>query len=172
MGEVNPSASSFHFNSQAAPQSHTGFSQPSQGLQDQTLSFQGQAHNSTLNYSARTFLQSDFLAHLPSSLGTPTLDQHLALNQQQHLQASASTELPRAPQHSTMDGTFYSRVGLATLPTTGPLPYSSLTATSEPSMAMDIATKATVISNVPLKLQQRIIQGEFIDLSDLLQADF
>ena len=39
-------------------------------------------------------------------------------------------------------------------------------------MATDIATIAKVIPNVPLKLQQRIIQGEFIDLSELLQADF
>ena len=39
-------------------------------------------------------------------------------------------------------------------------------------MATDIATMAKVIPNVPLKLQQRIIQGEFIDLSELLQADF
>ena len=39
-------------------------------------------------------------------------------------------------------------------------------------MAMDIATMAQVIPNVLLKLQQRIIQGEFIDLSELLQVDF
>ena len=39
-------------------------------------------------------------------------------------------------------------------------------------MATDIATMAKVILNVPLKLQQRIIQGGFIDLSELLQADF
>ena len=31
---------------------------------------------------------------------------------------------------------------------------------------------AKVIPNVPLKLQQKIIQGEFIDLSELLQANF
>ena len=36
----------------------------------------------------------------------------------------------------------------------------------------DIATMAKVIANVPLKLQQKIIQDEFIDLSELLQADF
>ena len=29
-----------------------------------------------------------------------------------------------------------------------------------------------VIPNVPLKLQQKIIQGEFIDLFEVLQADF
>ena len=39
-------------------------------------------------------------------------------------------------------------------------------------MATDIATMAKVIPNVPLKLQQRILKGEFIDLSELLQADF
>ena len=37
---------------------------------------------------------------------------------------------------------------------------------------MDIATMVKVIPNMPLKLQQRIIQGEFIDLSQLLPADF
>ena len=54
----------------------------------------------------------------------------------------------------------------------GPLPGVSQTTTNATSMAMDIATMAKVIPNVPLKLQQKIIQGEFIDLSELLQADF
>ena len=36
----------------------------------------------------------------------------------------------------------------------------------------NIATMAKVIPNMPLKLQQRIIQGKFIDLPELLQADF
>ena len=31
---------------------------------------------------------------------------------------------------------------------------------------------AKVVPNMPVKLQQRIIQGKFIDLSELLQADF
>ena len=39
-------------------------------------------------------------------------------------------------------------------------------------MTTDITMMAKVIPNMPLKLQQRIIQGEFIDLSELLQADF
>ena len=39
-------------------------------------------------------------------------------------------------------------------------------------MVTDIATMTKVISNVLLKHQQKIIQGEFIDLSELLQADF
>ena len=39
-------------------------------------------------------------------------------------------------------------------------------------MATDIATMAKVIPNVSMKIQQRIIQGEFINLSELLQADF
>ena len=50
--------------------------------------------------------------------------------------------------------------------------YSAQTTTSTPSMATDIATMAKMIPNVPLKLQQKIIQGEFIDLSELLQANF
>ena len=50
--------------------------------------------------------------------------------------------------------------------------YSTQAATSTPSMVTDIATMARVIPNVPLKLQQNIIQGEFIDLSELLQAKF
>ena len=80
--------------------------------------------------------------------------------------------LPRITQHSSMDGTFYSRAGLAILPAMGPLPYASQTVTRAPNMMVDIATMAKVIPNVPLKLQQKIIQGEFIDLSELLQADF
>ena len=39
-------------------------------------------------------------------------------------------------------------------------------------MVTDIANMAKVIPNVPLKLQQKIIQGEFIDLSEFLQANF
>ena len=39
-------------------------------------------------------------------------------------------------------------------------------------MVTDIATMSKVIPNVPLKLQQKIIQGEFIVLSQLLQANF
>ena len=54
----------------------------------------------------------------------------------------------------------------------GPCSGISQTITNATSMAADIATMANVIPNVPLKLQQRIIQGEFIDLSELLQADF
>ena len=36
----------------------------------------------------------------------------------------------------------------------------------------DMATMAKVIPNMPLKLLQRIMQGGFIDLTELLQADF
>ena len=172
LGEVNPSASTFHINGQAAPHSHTGSPQSSQDLQEQALSFQDQAHNSTLNHSVRPFLASDFLTRFPSSLGTPTLGHHLALNHQQHQQAMVTTGLPGTTQHSDMDYTFYSRAGQANLPAMGSLPYSSQTATSAPSMAMDIATMAKVIPNILLKLGQKIIQGEFIDLSELLQADF
>ena len=102
----------------------------------------------------------------------PTLGHHLALNQQQHPQATVTTGLPRATHHSTMDGTFYSRSGQATLLAMGSLPYSSQRATSAPSIPMDIATMAKVSPNIPLELQQKIIQGKFIDLSELLQADF
>ena len=55
----------------------------------------------------------------------------------------------------------------------GNLPlYNAQTATSTPSMVIDITTMAKVIPNVPLKLQQKIVQGEFIDLSELLQANY
>ena len=54
----------------------------------------------------------------------------------------------------------------------GPLLGISQTTTNATSMATDIATMAKEIPNVPLRLQQKIIQGEFIDLSELLQADF
>ena len=39
-------------------------------------------------------------------------------------------------------------------------------------MTTDITMMAKVIHNMLLKLQQRIIQGDFIDLSELLQTDF
>ena len=79
-----------------------------------------------------------------------------------------------ATQHSTLKGTLYgnSRPGLASLPATGPLLCSSQAITNFTHMVTDIGTMAKVIPNVPLKLQQRIIQGEFIDLSELLQVDF
>ena len=172
LGEVNSSASTFHINRQAAPCSHTGFPQSSQDLQEQALSFQDQAHNSTLNHSVRPFLPLDFVTQFSLSLGAPALGHHLTLNQQQHPQAAVATGLPGATQHSTMDGTFYSRSGQATLPAMESLPYSSQSATSAPSMPMDIPTMTNVIPNVPLKLQQKIIQGKLIDLSELLQADF
>ena len=89
-------------------------------------------------------LHQTFLTQFPSNLGTPALGHHLALNQQQHPQATVTIGLPRATQHNTMDGTFYSRSGQATLPAMGSLPYSSQTATSAPSMPMDIATMAKV----------------------------
>ena len=102
-------------------------------------------------------------------MGTPTLGQPLSFYQQLQLQAAITTGLPGAPQHSTIDNTFYNRAGLTNLLAPGILPlYSTHTATSTPSTATDIANMAKVIPNVPLKLQQRIIQGEFIDLSELL----
>ena len=167
-GEINSSASSFHINMQAAPHSHTG------DLQDQAGPAQAQAHNSTLNHSARPFFPLDFLIQFPASLGTPMQGQHPAINQQQHPQATSTMGLSGATQYSTLDGTLYSnsRPGLDTLLASGPLPCSSQTITNATSIAMDIATMAKVIPNMPLKLQQRIIQGEFIDLSELLQADF
>ena len=155
--KVNPSTSTFHTNGQAAPHSHPGFPQSSQDLQEQTLSFQDQAHNSTLNHSIRHFLPSDFLTQFPLSLGAPALGHHLALNQQQHPQAMVATGPLGATHHSTMDGTFCSRLGQATFLAMGSLPYSSQTTTCAPSMAMDIATMAKVIYNGPLKLQQKVI---------------
>ena len=55
----------------------------------------------------------------------------------------------------------------------GPLPiYSAQTASNTPSMEENRATMVKVIPNVPLTLQQKIMQVEFIDLSELLQSDF
>ena len=107
------------------------------------------------------------------SLGAPTQGQHLALNWQQHPHATITVGLSDTPQHNTLDGPLYSniRLGLVTL-LAMPLPGISQTTTNATSMAMDIATMAKVITNMPLKLQQKIIQGEFIDLCELLQADF
>ena len=94
------------------------------------------------------------------------------MNQQQHQQATIAMGLPRAIQYSTTDNTSHARMGLATLPATGLQPYNIQTVANGPNMTMDITTMAKVIPNMPPKLQQRIIQGEFIDLSELLQADF
>ena len=137
-----------------------------------TFPSQAQTQNNTWNHSARPLFPLEPLPQFPLSLGAPTLGQHSALNQQQHPKAPVTMGLPGASQHSTMNGTFYSRAGSATLLAMGPLLYGSQSATSTPSTATDIATMAKVIPNVPLKLQQRIIQGEFIDLSELLQAEF
>ena len=76
--------------------------------------------------------------------------------------------LPRATQYSTTDNTSHGRRGLAALPATGPQPNNIQTAASEPNMTTDITTMGKVIPNMLPKLQQRIIQGEFIDLSMLL----
>ena len=136
--------------------SHAGIPQSCWGLQDRAFSFQGQTQNNTWNHSARPFFPLEPLPQFPLSLGAPALGQHSALNPQQHSQAPVAMGLSGATQHSTTDGTFYSRAGLATLPAMGPLLYGSQSATSASGMAMDIATMAKVIPNVPLKLQQRI----------------
>ena len=80
--------------------------------------------------------------------------------------------LPRATQYSTTDNTSHGRIGLATFLAIRPQPYNIQTGASGPNMTTELTTMAKVIPNVPLKLQQRIIQGKFIDLSELLQADF
>ena len=91
------------------------------------------------------------------------------LSPEAKLQAVITTGLPGDLHHSAMDNTFYSRTGLTNLSALGTLPLSNTqTVTSTSSMATDIATIATVIPNVLLKLQQRIIRGKFIDLSELL----
>ena len=165
-GEINSSASHFHINMQGVPNSHTG------DLQDQAGSSQAQAqaqaHSSTLNCSGGPFSPSDVSTQFPVSLGTPTQ------GQQQCPQATINMGMFRATQYSTLEGTLYgnSRPVLASLPATGLLPCSSQAITNVICMAMDIATMAKVIPNLPLKLHQRIILGEFIDLSELLQADF
>ena len=94
------------------------------------------------------------------------------MNHQQHQQVTIATGLPGATQYSTTDNTSHGRMGLATLLATGPWLYNIQAAASGPSMTTDITMMAKVIPNMPLKLKQRIIQGAFIDLSELLQADF
>ena len=94
------------------------------------------------------------------------------MNQQQHQQVTIAMGLSGATQYSTTDNTSHGRMGLATLLATGPQPYNIQTAVSGPNMTMAIITMAKVIPNMLLKLQERIIQGEFLDLSELLQADF
>ena len=164
LGEANPSTSSLHINRQATPLSNPGFSQPSQDLQYQVFSFWDQAHSSTLNHPTRPFLPSDFLPWFPASVDLLSQGQHAGMNQHQHQQATIVTGLPRTTQYSATDNTSHGRMGLATLPATGPQPYNIQAAASGPNMTTDITTMAKMIPSVPLKLQQRIIQGEFIDL--------
>ena len=166
--EIHSIASSFQVNGQAAPHSHA------EVQQDQAGPAQTQVHNNTLSHSIRPFFPSHVFTQFPASLGAPVQGQHLALNQQQHPQATITMGLSGTPQHNTLDDPLYSNIrpGLVTLRAMRPLPGISQTTTNATSMAMDIATMAKVIPNVPLKLQQKIIQGEFIDLSELLQADF
>ena len=166
--EIHSTASGFQVNGQAVPHSH------GEVQQDQAGPAQTQVHNSTLSHSIRAFFPSDVLTLFPVSLGAPTLGQHLALNQQHHPQTTIIMGLSGTPQHNTLDGPLYSniRLGLVTLLATGPLLGISQKTTNAMSIATDIATMAKVIPNVPLKLLQKIIQGEFIDLSQLLQADF
>ena len=67
----------------------------------------------------------------------------------------------------------YNSSGLTNLSTPGTLPvYSAQAATNTTTMVADKATIARVIPNIPLKLQQKIVQDVFIDLSELLQAGF
>ena len=115
--KIHSTASSFHFNGQAAPHSHA------EVQEDQAGPAQTQAHNSTLSHPARPFFPSDFLTKFPASLGSPTQGQHLALNQQQHPQATITVGLLGTPQHNTLDGSLYSniRLGLVTIPAMGPL---------------------------------------------------
>ena len=166
--EIHSTASGLQVNGQAAPHSHA------EVWQDQVGPAQTQVYNSALSHYVRPFFPSDFLTQFPVSLGAPAQDQHLALNQQQHPQATITTGLSGTAQHNTLDGPLYSNIrpGLVTLLAMGPLPGISQTTTNATSMATDIATMAKVIPNVPVKLQQKIIQGEFIDLSELLQTDF
>ena len=71
------------------------------------------------------------------------------------------------------NNTLYNRAWLTNLYDPGALPlYSAQAATSTPSMTTDITTIAKMIPNVLLKLQQKVVQGGFIDLSEFLQANF
>ena len=177
-GSVNPSISSNHIRGHAASATHTGFLQASWDFPNHalTLAFQGHSNDASITHSPQPVFSSDLLPWFSLGMGTPALGQPLSLSfhQQQLTQAAIATGLPVAPQHSaTYNNTLYHRAGLTNLPVPGTLPlYSVQTTTSTPSIATDIATMAKVIPNVWLKLQQKIIQGEFIDLSELLQADF
>ena len=150
---------------------HAGMNQQ-QHQQDQAFSLWDQVHSSTLNHSDRPFLPLDFLPWFPASLDPLALGQHAGMNQQQHQQVTIAMGLPGATQYSTTDNTSHGRMGLATLLAIGPWPYNIQTAASGPNMTTDITMMAKMIPNVPPKLQQGVIQGEFIDLSELLQAGF
>ena len=175
-GSVNSSTIGNHIGRYAALAICTGFLQASWDFQDhaQILAFQGHSNDTSITLSPRPVFSLDLLPWFSSGMDAPALGQPLSFPQQQQSQATITTGLPGAPQHSAMDNnTLYNRAGLTNLSALGTLPlYSVQMATSATSMATDITTMAKVIPNVVLKFQQKIVQGEFIDLSELLQADF
>ena len=180
-GSVNPFISGNHISRHAASAPHTGFLQESLYFQNhaQTLAFQDHSNDDSITHPPWPVFSSDLLPWFSSGMGAPALGQPLSFHQQQLSPAATTSDSHHywtawASQHSTMDNnTFYQRAGLMNLSAPGTLPlYSAQTAISTPSMVTDIATMAKVIPNVLLKLQQKIIQSEFIDLSELLQANF
>ena len=109
-------------------------------------------------------------------MGAPTLGQPLGFPQHQQLQTTTAAGLARTHQPSaTENSTFgsYGSPGTTNLSALETLPiYSMQMAPNISSMVTDMIAMAKLIPNVPLKLQQEIIQGEFIDQSELLQVDF
>ena len=149
----------------------------SQAFQDdaQAVAFQDHLNDALQKLSSRPIFSTSTLPWFPTMMGSPTLGQPLGLPQHQHPQAATATGLPWVHQHSATDITTfgrYSSPGITNLSAPGTLPiYSTQTAIITSSMVRDMTAMAKVILNVPLKLQQKIIQGGFINLSELLQAD-
>ena len=166
--KIHSTVSSFHINGQAAP------TQPCRGLAGPSRSCPDTGPQQHLEPLCQAILLLRFLDTGSSEPGCPcprpTSRPELATTPTGYNHCGTV----RDPTAQHLGWPLYSniRLGLVTLLAMGPLLGISQTTTNATSMAKDTATMANVIPYVPLKLQQKIIQGEFIDLSELLQADF
>ena len=142
----------------------------------QTVAFQDHSNAALQNHFPRPICSTSTLPWLPTRMGAPTLDQPLGFPKHQQLQAAPAAGLPMVHQHSAMENTTFGgdsspKITHISAPRTLSV-YSTQTAPNTSSMLTDMTAMPKVIPNAPLKLQQKIIQGEFIYLSQLLQTDF
>ena len=166
-GSLNPSISGNHISGHVASAIHTGFLQASQNFQDhaQTLAFQGHSNDASPSLRPLTivFIGDWHSCTGPASMFSPATTTAGSY----HYWTAQGSPAQCHRQHPLQQNWVTNLLALGTLPL-----YSVQTATSTPSIVTDIPNMDKVIPNIPLKLQQKIIQGEFMDLSEVLQADF